>query len=180
MQISEYISLLSLFVAVFAALAIPFGIYIEKQNRELALAQHRLEAGLQQIILQNGSFRETVQAVGAIAKQSSARDQFLSAVVNSLLLSSALHSDRSPNFLNAIARFDGGISEAVNDLLLFSSHEDERLSAFRAAANQYRTLRSLKKMELSLQLYSDTRPEISACVNELTKRLNSMNGATSA
>jgi len=96
MQMSDIIAVLSLFVAIFAAMAIPFGLYIEKQTKDLAAAQERLSETLEQLAIQNESFSETVQAVGTIVRHTASRDQFLSGIIKCLLDCNPTLVDRAP------------------------------------------------------------------------------------
>lgn len=172
-QVSDFIALLGLISAVFALIAIPFGLYIDRQGRSLAAAQRELAASIEKLSAQSLVIQETNEAICRYASQSGARDQFMSAVLEKLVTLSPELARRAPRFRESNEKLSRTVSEALNDLQILSSSESARLSAFRTAANEFRTLRALRKMESATKLYSETRPECSAAMRALEDHLNS-------
>lgn len=171
MQPADTIALIGLFVAVFAVMVVPFAIYFDSVNKRLQATQQELGRSVRQVQIQTQMLGEAAQSMSELATAISARQSFFSGMLEALLEADSATSSQLEAFRRSNFRFEESIGGALNDILLFSSNERDRLSAFRKAADSMGTLVSLRKMKLCAELHPDWAKECLSCVRSLEHRL---------
>lgn len=171
MQFQDVISLIGLFVAVFAVMVVPFAFYLDNVSKKIQAAQDELIRSISQVQLQNKILAEAAQSVCELSTKTNSRQVFLSGILESVLQKIGSDEVQLHAYRRSIFRFDESILASLNDLLLFSADKRDRLSAFQKAADSLGTLITLRKMKLCRDLHPDLASECSKCIQDLEFRL---------
>lgn len=171
MQFQDIVSLIALFVGIFAVMVVPFAIYIENGNRRLRKAHEILSRNVMQVELHNKAIQESAHSMCDLTNSVNSRELFLGAMIEILLVEQKVPNIRIESYRRSTTRFSEAINSSLNDLLLFGACEKDRLSAFQKAADSLGTLMSLRKMQISAELHPTQSVEYTKYIRVLQQRL---------
>lgn len=174
MSFSDTVSLLALIIGILAVTMVPFAVYLDAQNKRLAVAYDKSKETLDTIRKQQQMQAITLEAVSQLATASRSSQQFSEGMIHRLLVITGVLSTNKEAFNAALLNFDLAIERAQKKLEMLSSDRQIQLSAFKTLAEKLANVECLDAMFL----VAGDDPDLRNYVVRAKKRIssNSANG----